>query len=349
LKSRVTLKDVVEMSGFSIATVSRALGDTDYPVSRETREKVQQVAKELGYIPNLLSRSLITKNTRDIGLVLPNISNIYYLQLVNGIITAARQLDYTVTIMNSQRSINTERYNLTRLLQKRIDGALVIPISYQNNTLSELMKYGVKVVVLDQDCNIECSKVLFDFTQGMYMSTEHLIELGHTEIAFFSAPFRQKSRSQQLIGYKQALRSYNIPFQESYIFVAEEENDLGESYEYENGINLAKEMLLRFDDKKRPSAIVCINDMTAIGAIHQFQNSGVRIPEDISVVGFDNTIISKTSNPAITTIDQCIYQMGSLAIQLLTNNIAGSGDNDATSVLLQPSLVIRGSTSPLSK
>ena len=340
-KKRVTVSDIAKLCHVSTATVSRVLSNADYPVSQEVRERVLKAAKEFNYHPNLLGRSLKTNDSRDIGIIIPNLSNYYYTHLISGIMDAAITQDYNITLSSSYRKVEIERKNLIFMLQKQVRGILIVPMEYNSEELKELLSHDVKAVVLEQDSNVDCSKVLFDFEKGIYEATRYLIENGHRKIAYFTAPFRYQSRVKQLEGYKHCLRDYGIPVREDYIVIAETEDDSEQNYEYKNGRRLAYKLMQDVSDM--PTAVVCLNDMTAAGAINGFQSKGLHVPDDISVMGFDNIAISEIVSPSITTVDQCIYQMGNMALKMLISSIENPKTKIA-SVMFQPSIVERQST-----
>lgn len=344
---RVTLEDVAAYCNLSVATVSRVLGNADYPVSKSTKEKVLAASEHLGYYPNLLSRSLRTSNSRDIGVILPNVSNHYYNQLINGVLDTAMSLDYNITLSSSYRNSITEKKNLLLMMQKQVAGVLIAPIDHQYAGLSQYLDQGGHAVVLEEDCNLSCGKVLFDYRKGIELALEHLFHLGHRRIAYFSTPLRLTSRSTRMDAYRYIMASKQL-LREDYVFMTMEESDKTLNYEVSNGRLLAEQFLKRFPvASERPTAVMCLNDMTAIGAMGYFLEKGLHIPEDISVMGFDNISVSEIVTPQLTTVDQCIYQIGSMALSMLVGQIENDQDSFA-SILLQPTVIQRRSTGPIS-
>jgi LacI family transcriptional regulator len=336
-----TIYDVAKAANTSAATVSRVLSKSKYPVKKELKEKVIKEAKNLKYIPNLIGKQLKNKKSNDIGVIIPNITNQFYPQLILGIEHVARNLGYNVLLCNSQRDARNEKNYLKSLLQKQIEGIIISSLQNNHKYLGQLIENGSKIVVFDQNISFNCNKVILDFEKVGYLAAKHLIEMGHKEIGFISAPLNKYSRSMIYKGFMNSLIEFNIDINKEYILVSDEEYEFhDEIYEYRNGRILAMKML---SNKNFPTAIFCINDMTAIGVMRTLQNNNIKIPEDISIVGFDNIPISQMVSPSLTTIDQCTYKMGKIATKVLIKALKENNSNN-TSIFLEPYLVVREST-----
>ena len=336
---KTTIYDIARESGFSVATVSRVLSKSDYPVSEETRRKVNETATRLNYIFTAAIKNQKSSENDEIGVIIPNLSNYYYTTLLQGIQDVAMNEGYHLVLCNSYRDIAIEQENVSRLLKKRVKGILIASIDASGEIIRSIQKQDVPVVAMEQDVAQECSRTSFNFTAGAQLAMEHLYELGHRDIAFVSAPLTRSSRRKLLQGYKEWLRENDNPINEDYIFIEQTESDSEELYEFQSGRRAVKYLMAL---KKRPSAIFCINDMFAIGVTKELCKEGVQIPDEMAVVGFDNIPFSKMMCPAITTIDQSAYDLGKYSSDLLFKMI--EGDKRMVSIRLEPKLIIREST-----
>ncbi|MBE6907799.1 MAG: LacI family transcriptional regulator [Ruminococcaceae bacterium] len=334
---RTTIYDIARECGLSVATVSRVLSKSSYPVSEETRKKVNETAKRMKYTPNPVIKN--QDRNDEIGVIIPNLSNYYYTTLLQGIQDLAMREGYHIVLCNSYRDVETERENIGRLLQKRVKGILIASIDLTGESIRSIQKENVPVVAMEQDVAHECCRTSFNFMAGAKLAMEHLMECGHQNIAFVSAPVTRSSRRKLLQGYQEWLKIHDIPVNEDYIYIDESENDSEELYEFESGRRAVRYLLSL---KKRPTAIFCINDMLAIGVVKELNREGIGIPDEMAVVGFDNIPFSRMMCPGITTIDQSAHDLGKYSADLLFKMIAG--DKRMVSIQLEPKLIIRGST-----
>ena len=336
-----TIKDIAIRANTSHATVSRVLNDTGYPVSSELKKRIITAAKEMNYTPNLIGRYLKTNMIAEIGVMVPNISNPYYSSLVLGIEEALSVEGYNVLLCNSRRDIDKEELILKNFMMKQVSG-IIISSACKNPEILELIKSrNIKIVAIDQDLdNFPISKVLFDYEKGGFLATEHLIKLGHRDIAYISAPIDRVSRRKIFEGYKNALRAYGLEFNNKLVEISNEEKEvLNEGYEFMNGKKLMEKLL---KGNVKFTAVFTCNDMTAIGAIDEINECGLKIPEDMAVIGCDNILISSCIKPKLSTVDYPVYEISKIAAQLLLDKI--KGNDKEINLTLQPSLVIREST-----
>ncbi len=338
-----TIYDIAKACNMSTATVSRALNNTGYPVHEKTKALIVKTAKELNYTPNMFGKNLKTQQSKDIGIIVPNISNPYYSTLLQGIYDDAITRGYNPILFNSYRKPEIETKNINILMQKQVCGMIIVSISKDAAAIQNALDYGCRVVVVEQDIDVNCIKVGFNFLKGAYMATLNLIQNNHKKIGFIGAPLDRPSRIKMLMGYKQCLEEHGIAINENYIKLENEENDIGQIYEFKNGIAAAKAFC---DMEDRPTGYICINDMTALGAIKQFNNSGLNVPDDVSVIGFDNIPYAEISTPELTTIDQCAYDMGAFSARTLIESIEDVG-KPHFSVTMEPSIVIRNTVKKL--
>lgn len=340
---KATIYDIAKYCGVSTATVSRVLNKPDYPVNEATRKQVLEAVKELHYTPNLIGQNLKTQQCRDIGVVIPNISNPYYAALLQGIYDIAISGDYNIILTNSYRNPEIEAKNIRLLIQKQVSGIILVSISQDPEAVKEALNYGCRVVVVEQDIAVDCIKIGFNFERGAYLAASHLIENNHRKIALIGAPLDRPSRIQMLEGYKRCLREHGISIEEDYILLSGFENESEQSYEYQNGLAKAEQLCAM---ENCPTACICINDMTAFGIMKGLRAKGLRVPDDISVIGFDNIPYSEISTPELTTIDQFSYDMGSISTRILIESIE-EPEKPQYSVSLEPKLVERNTVKSL--
>jgi LacI family transcriptional regulator len=345
VSKKSTIYDVAAKASTSAATVSRVLANSGYPVSEELRAKILDAAAELNYSPNIVGRMLKKSQSTDIGIILPTISNPYYSALLLGAEQEARKDGYNLFLCNSLRDPGTERKYLESLYQKQVKGIMISSINENLAFLKELQKYGVRIVAFDQDSSeLECSKVGFDYLRGAELAVDYLIENGHSNIAFLSAPITRTSRKGVLSGYKKSLREHGIALKAENIVISDREEELNDGiYEFQNGKRLAQ-MFLQLP--QRPTAILAINDLTAFGIMQELIANGIGVPEDVSVVGFDNIELATMVNPPLTTINQPAFETGRLACRLLLDGISGNSTEEVPMVL-QPQLIVRKSVRQL--
>lgn len=340
---KTTIYDIAKHCKVSPSTVSRVLSGSDYPVSQDTRREIMKAAEDLHYIPNLIGKSLKMDRVNDIGVVIPNMSN-YYSTLLRGIQDVAQRFDSQIILCNSFRDPKTEEKNVNLLLQKQVKGILIASIDDTGTIIQNILNKNVSVVAMEQEVKVDCSRAGFNFASGAEIATRHLIELGHSDIAFVSAPLLRPSRKKLLDGYKKAMAGHGIPVKDEFVYVeTHEHDDDDQMYDFMLG-KRAAEYLMSLRD--RPTAVFCINDMAAIGLIRQLQVRGVRVPDDLSVIGFDNILFTEMITPSLTTIDQSTYDLGHLAADLLFKNILPQHPLPMSHVTIQlePKLIVREST-----
>lgn len=333
MPKQATLRDIARHSGLSLATVSRVLSDSEYVVSEAARQRVLASAQELNYMPNELGKSLKTRSTRDIGVILPNITNPYYALLLQGITDEAGRQGYHILLCSSHRNAAREAENISTLLGKRVDGILLSSINPDPEAVRRALSVGCRVLALEQPIPLDCPQAGFDYRLGAMMATRYLIGLGHRKIGFIGAPLDRPSRRMMLEGFRAALSEAGITPNPAWEMLSGIESERIGVYEIENGGDCARAFMQMAD---MPTGYVSLNDMTAIGAMRAFSAAGLRIPEDVSIVGFDNIPFCELSSPPLTTIDQHAYELGALAVRRLLEKEDGTSDP-------APTLVIRGS------
>ncbi|CAB1248826.1 HTH lacI-type domain-containing protein [Ruminococcaceae bacterium BL-6] len=339
-----TIYDIASKTGFSASTVSRVLSGSTYPVHEQTRRKILECAQELHYVRSA-QRARFGFRDLEIGVILPNISNPFYPQIAMGILSEAKKYNCNVFFCDSFRSEENQREYIRSLLRKKIRGIIISPLFKHFSELELLRKKGVEIVVVDQEIEgISCSQVQFDTVKGGILAVDYLASMGHREIAFLGAPLTRISRREALEGFKIGMMKNGLPVREENVILSDIEEEIGGSYEFENGRILAERFMKL---QNRPTAIMAVNDMTAIGIMQWLMLEGrVSIPGQVSIIGFDNVYLAKMVTPPLTTIQQPAYETGKLALKLLMDRINGGG-SDVYSISLEPELIIRGTVRDL--
>lgn len=344
MKKRVTIHDIAKLSGTSSATVSRVLSNSSYPVSKELKRKIKKVAEEHHYIPNMIGKQLKTHNNMTIGAIIPTISNPFYSSVMQGIEEVARKNNYHVFLCNSLQNPRIEDEYVKTLFENQVKGVIISSISNNRKQLRHLISLGLNVIAIDQQIVIpEVQQIEFNYRKGGYMATKYLIEQGHRHIAYVSAPLDRYSRQSIYEGYCEALREAGIELRDEYIQIAEA--DAGQYdgiYEFGNGRRQTRKLLQLTN---RPTAIFACNDMTAFGVINELDAHDMKVPDDMSVIGFDNIEFSQMVTPPLTTIRQPDFDMGKLACTILLNMMKGEHSNEA--IMLEPALIERKSVTKI--
>jgi len=313
----VTLKDIAEQLNISVTTVSKAL--KDYPdVSKKTKLQVKELAKTLNYKPNAFAVNLRTKESKTIGLVIPVIVHHFFSNVIKGIISQAEKKGYLVIILQSNESYELEKKQIDLLLSQRVDGIL---ISLANGTanfnhLNEIIDQGKPLVMFDKIAKtVKCSKVIIDDRKAAYTATQHLIDIGCKRIAHFRGALLPQNSIDRFLGYKKALLDNNITYDPSLVYICE----CGEK-SFEEGKKNANKIL---EDHNDVDGIFINTDLVAIGAMTELKAQGLKIPEDINIVGFSNWFMSSVISPTLTTINQPGFEIGKAAFKRLHKEING--------------------------
>lgn len=335
----VTLKQIAEELGISITTVSKAL--KEYPdVSKKTRKLVRETASMLNYKPNSFAVNLRTKESKTIGLIIPEIMHHFFSSVVKGILAQAEKKGYLVITLQSSESYELEKKQLDLLISKRVDGIL---ISLANGTgdykhLTEIIEQETPLVMFDKIAKVvKCSKVIIDDKKAAYNATQHLINLGCKRIAHFRGPLLPQNSIDRFLGYKQALLDNNLQYDSSLVYLL---NDMS----FEEGKRYANQLL---KDHKDVDGIFINTDLVAIGAIAEFNKQGIKVPKQINVIGFSNWFMGSVISPSLTTVNQPGFDMGKNAFKLLYKEIKNKKKKKAINykdVVLETDLIIREST-----
>jgi len=325
VEPKITIQKVAELAGTSISTVSRVLSNPWYPVADKTRERVLEVLKTSGYKSSSGSRYSKKALTQDIGIILPNFSNPFYSQVMLGLEKEFRNSGFNLLVYNSMRDSNYEYTLLKSLQQKGIEGVIISTFMQDSKRFRSFVDRGMKLIFLDQKVDEMENYIRFEYREGAYIAIKYLYELGHRNFCLAMTPLVRWSRKEILLGYEKALEDLGLKYSEKMILTAnnEWEGESGEelSYDVKSGILKARELLKK---KSETTAVLCVNDMVAFGLIQELRNHQVRVPQDISVIGFDDIPFASMFSPALTTIRCSGIEIGQLAAQLLKQQIAGN-------------------------
>ena len=327
MKKRATIKDVAALAGVSAATVSRALDDRP-EISTETKESVRAACAQLGYVPNAAARGLVGQATHTIGLVVPDISNPYFSGMATAIEQTAAAHGYRVFLSNSLRKPEQELRAIENFTARQVDGVLISPISPQTQARHRDILGNLPCVYLGVNHGENCSYVMADNEAGAYLAARYLIQLGHRDILFLGGRPTSRTRELRLRGFHRALEEAGLEGRE---LPAPPNVTLMRQWSYEAASELLKGPL--------PDAIFAFSDMTALKILEAAEERGVRIPEDVSLVGYDNIAFTALSRIHLTTVSQHKFQQSRIAVERLLEKIGGSRSN--TVDLLEPELIIR--------
>lgn len=332
----ITRDDVARRAGVSPSTVSYVINGGPRPVSQATREKVLHAIAELGYRPNAVARSLRRQRTSILGLIIPDIINPYFAQVAQGIEAAAFERDFTVVFCHTNYSLQQELTYIDHLYVERAAGVIWIPATGDPKPAQKLMQYGISTVVVDREIEkYSFPSVVADNFRGGFMATEYLISLGHERIGCIVRPVKLSHSQNRLQGYLAALKAHNLPEDERLIASG--------GYRLENGYHAMLELL---NINPPPTAVFTYNDIMAIGAMRALKEKGINVPQDFSVIGFDDIPEAAYACPALTTIRQEKYEMGAQSVALLQRLINGERFDTAPKIVVGVDLIVRESTNP---
>ena len=332
---RATIREIAELAGVSIATVSRVVNASGY-VSEKTRATVESVIREHRYTANRSARGLSAGRTGLVGVTLPRIHPAYFSVIVAGVAEALYELDMRIVLAPTLHEHDREVGLLERLMHGTTDGGLLVLPEESGSELRTLMSYGYRFVVVDPRIRIDdrVATVSAAHSSGADQATTYLLELGHRRIAVITGPRDMMASEERLRGYNAALAAAGVPGDPDLIVESNWEVDGGRS---------AGAALLDLADP--PTAIFAFNDPLAIGAMQAALARGLSVPEDLSIVGFDDTAETELVTPALTTVRQPLAEMGRMGVSLLMR-LLENRSFEALHIELATQLVVRGSTGP---
>ncbi len=333
-RTPATIIEVAVEAKVSPATVSRVVNGTQ-PVSPHLRKRVEEALRKYDYQPNPMARALKGNKTLAIGVIISDFANPFFTAVVRGVEEAALKADYSVILCNSDEDPQRERRYLELLKSKRIDGVIVSP-THDSDPEAYRMLGSTPIVLIDRNVpDLEADMVRVDNFHGSYEAVTYLIGLGHIRIATIAGPTNVTTGIERLRGYRSALHDAGIPINPDLITVGD--------FRQESGYDRARQ-LLALDP--RPTALFVANNLMTLGAMIALNEAGVQIPDDVSMVGFDEVDWAQLSRPPLTVVTQPAYEVGLDGAELLLRRILEGNARKKQTLLLSPELVVRDSTAP---
>lgn len=333
----VTIKDIARELDLSYSSVSLALND-DPRIKKQTKERVKLKAKEMGYQRNARARALVMNKSEMIGFILPDIENPFFSSLIRGAEEIAFNRGFNLVICNTNWNIELEAKHLNLVIERKIDGILLVSCNEPNPTLERVLSLKLPLVFVsspypDADANF----VGTDSEHGGYLAAKHLLDLGHKKFVVIGGRFNSEAIIQRFNGYKRALSEYNIPLEKSDVYLGD--------FSVDCGYNNIKKILI---DRHDFTAVLAFDDLLAIGIMNGLKESGLRIPSDISVIGFDNIEAASFKGIDLTTISMDKSRMGKLAVDMLLDDLNCKHESCVKKkIVLEQELIIRKSTAPV--
>lgn len=330
-----TINDVARLADVSTMTVSRVVNRSDY-VSAATRARVERAIAELGYMPNALARQLRSKRTKTIALVMADITNPFFTTVARGVEDVAGPRGFGVLFCNTDESETEEVDYVSMLIARQVDGVLLVPTTASSRSLALLRSRNVPVVIVDRRVRSRNVDVVRgDSEAGAYALTRHLIELGHRRIAVLAGRRTVSTSVDRVKGFKRALAEARIEADPQLVRYG--------GYHQSEGYAMAREVL---DLAPAPTAVFAANNFIAVGAMRAIREAGLRVPADLSIVGFDDLPPDWSMDPFLTVVAQPAYTFGQRAAELLLERIHGEAQEAGRELVLPGELIIRRSSGP---
>ena len=325
-----TIGDVAKRAGVSTVTVSRVINGASN-VSIPTREKVERAIKELHYVPSVAARSLRSRRTQALALLVPDITNPFWTTVARGVEDAAQNGGYSLLLCNTDENAAKQQHYIDVMISQRVDGIIIAPCHSDATKLKRLRDRSIPTVVIDRRVEgWQVDTVISDSISGARALVKYLIGLGHQRIAVLSGPKHTASAEDRIIGYRLALTETGIPFNKKLIYRGE--------FKVSSGMAMTEQLL---DLNPRPTAIFATNNSIAMGAIDAMNQHGLNIPQDMALVCFDDIPYLSHMLPFLTVVAQPVYELGMQAARLLLCRLDGQVDALTNQIILQTSLIIR--------
>jgi LacI family transcriptional regulator len=341
INGRVTIKHIAKAAGVSVSTVSRAIRN-DPRANSKTIKRILEIAKKLNYYPDSLAKSLRQKKTYSVGIIVNDLTNPFYTAVIDEIVETLYQKNYTTYISYSKWDYHRERKIIDTMLSRRVDGIIISPVNDTSDNLKLLSSHGIDTVVIDCYSKMkDISHVFTDHEKGAEIATEYLIKNGHKDILLITGPVHAYIEEIFERGYKRTLNKHNIRFNNNYIVRCNE-------ITVQSGYETFKKLLTESSEKTHLhfSAIITICDLLAYGIYKVSNELGFNIPNNYSIVGYDNFEMSSVLSPPLTTINQPRDVIGKESIKILLENIH-SDKKEHKKAVFKPNLLIRGSVRKL--
>lgn len=333
-----TIKDVARLAGVSTTTVSHVINKTRF-VAEATQEKVLEAVKELNYAPSAVARSLKCNTTRTIGMLVTQSTNLFFSEVIDGVESYCYRQGYTLILCNTGGIYEKQRDYIRMLAEKRVDGILVM-CSDLTQELSEMLESHSDIPKVIMDWGPEASKadkIIDNSEHGGYLATKYLTDRGHKDIACLSGQLNKLACQERITGFRRAMAEANYDVEENWI--------LEGNFECDTAV-LAADKIIAMD--KKPTAVFCFNDTMALGLMSRLQQRGIRVPEDISVIGYDNIELAEYFSPPLTTVHQPKRRVGKNAFEILLERIKDK-EHERRIFEMHPEIVERDTVRDLTK
>ena len=327
----VTIKEIAKRAGVSVGTVSKVL-NYDETVNEINRNKVIKIIKKLNYTPNRIARSLSRGKTKNVGFIIPDITNPFFPELVRGASDILISKGYYVFLCSSDNDPNKEDLYINDLMSMWADGIIIAPSDSENRDIDIFNKIIPPFVVIDREIEgLNKDLVIINNKKGAYEAVNYLIGNSHKRIVILAGPQHAKTAQDRFKGWKSAMEEKNL-FQEEFVFWG--------NFSISSGYEMMKEV---FNNLGKVDAVFACNDLIALGAVQAIEEKKYKIPDDISIIGFDDIYLSRFLKPHLTTVRQPIYNMGKIAAEILLDRISSSKDFVPKKVVIEGNLIVRGS------
>ena len=338
LKMPVTIKDIAKQANVSHSTVSRALRGSPL-IPESTAERIRETATGLGYLPSAAARSLKTNRSQALGVIVSSIDDPYFSEILQGIEEAAQDSGYSLFMAASQRDSERERHIVQVMREHRVDGVIICSTSFSAEQSQQFLKYGIPIVAVNNQAAEDYRYSIYhDDVDGSRQVTRHLIDLGHERIAYLGNSLSGRTTLDRHSGFQQEMNAARLPVPPGTVHQVPGGGAEDGLAGLEHFLSLSE----------RPTALVCYNDMLAVGVLKGLQQAGIRVPEEMSVSGFDNIVFSAYTNPPLTTFDQPKQFIGAEAARLLLDLLESPTCDGSTACpkvrMLKGRLLVRKST-----
>jgi LacI family transcriptional regulator len=328
-----TIQDVAKRAGVAPITVSRYINNSGY-CSPETRARVEAAVAELGYVPNRLASGLRSKRTKTLALVLTDITNPFFTTIARGVEDTANDAGYAVIFCNTDESIAKEKKYLQMLLEQRVGGIILVPALSVPESVAFIQKHETPVVVLDRRVSgIKADAVRCDSEMGAYQLTWLLLSLGHRHIAILSGPRGTSTAEDRVVGCQRALAEAHLKLPAGQAYYG--------FFTQQSGYDMTRQAMAK---TPKPTALFAANNFIAIGALKALQDSGVRVPDDVALVGFDDLPPALITFPFFTVAAQPAYEMGKKATEILLSRLSNESSQPFQEIILPAEIVVRKSS-----